>query len=237
MRTPPTAQLRTAVEGFSKLGQRLNTHAEHSVINCRNRRTVIIKPAARKSRRLNIHPHQGPSPLHGGTANTRCWSNAGSVCFIIFKTGHALPLAGARLLRPRLSRGAHAEHPHEMSGSWPRARQIRELDSAEDRPRTQTVIVRKQSVSALSPRKQARPRTGSVRGNAVAASVGELAAATPTNCPQSVRSLEQSAPANRPRMQSVREHGTEKNYLRRCIAVSFLPPISFSLRLKSLSRP
>ena len=56
---------------------------------------------------------------------------------IMFKTGHALPLAGARLLRPRGSRGEHAEYPREVSGLWPRARQIRDHDSAENKMRTQ----------------------------------------------------------------------------------------------------
>ena len=32
MQTPTTAQLRTAIEVLSKLGERLNTHAEHSVM-------------------------------------------------------------------------------------------------------------------------------------------------------------------------------------------------------------
>jgi hypothetical protein len=32
MQTPTTAQLRTAIEVFTKLGERLNAHAEHSVM-------------------------------------------------------------------------------------------------------------------------------------------------------------------------------------------------------------
>ena len=32
MHTPTTAQLRTAIEVLTKLGERLNTHAEHSVM-------------------------------------------------------------------------------------------------------------------------------------------------------------------------------------------------------------
>ena len=32
MQTPTTAQLRTAIEVLNKLGERLNTHAEHSVM-------------------------------------------------------------------------------------------------------------------------------------------------------------------------------------------------------------
>jgi len=32
MQTPTTAQIRTAIEVLNKLGERLNTHAEHSVM-------------------------------------------------------------------------------------------------------------------------------------------------------------------------------------------------------------
>jgi hypothetical protein len=141
----------------------------------------------------------------------------------MFKTGHALPLAGARLLRPRSSRGEHAEHPREVSGSWPQTRQIRDLYPAGNKTRTQTVRVREQSMSTFSPRKQARPRTGRVLGNAAASIVRESAAATDSNCPQPVRSRELSTSANWSRAQSVREHGPATNCPRRCIAVSILP--------------
>lgn len=153
---------------------------------------------------------------------------------IMFKTGHALPLAGARLLRPRISRGEHAEHPREMSSSWPRARQIRDLDSAENRMQTQTVRIHELSVSAFSPRKQARPRTGRVLGNTAASTVHESAAATDSNCPQTVCSRELSTHPNWSRTQSVRERGLAKNFPRRRIAVSTLPPISFPVRIQPI---
>ena len=151
---------------------------------------------------------------------------------IMFKTGHALPLAGARLLRPRNSRGEHAEHPREMSGSWPRARQIRDLDSAVNRARTQTVRVREQSVSAFSPRKQARPRTDRILGNAADSTVRESAATTDSIYPQTDRNRELSTSPNWSRAQSVRERGAATNCPRRCIAVSILPPIIFPVHIR-----
>jgi hypothetical protein len=157
------------------------------------------------------------------------------VFLIMFKTGHALPLAGARLLRPRSNRGEHAEHPREISGSWPRARQIRDHDSAENKPRAHTVRVREQSVSAFSPRKQARPRTGHVLGYASASTVREPSAVTATNCPQAVRSRELSTSANWSRPQFVCDRELAKNYPRRCIAVSISPPISFPVRIQTIS--
>ena len=153
---------------------------------------------------------------------------------IMFNTGHALPLAGARLLRPRGNRGEHAEYPCEVSGSWPRARQIRNHDSAENKTRTQTVRVREQSVSAFSPRKQARPRIGRVLGKAAASTVREPAAATATHCPQTVRSRKLSTSANSQSARTVREHGLAKNYPHHRIAVSISPPINFRVRIQTI---
>jgi hypothetical protein len=149
------------------------------------------------------------------------------VFLIMFKTGHALPLAGARLLRPRGSRGGHAEHPREVSGSWPRTRQIHDHDSVGERTCPRTVHVREQPVSAFSPRKEARPRTVRSLGNAAASTIRESAAATDSIYPQTVHHRELSTSANWSRTQSVREHGLATNCPRRCIAVSIFPPINF----------
>ena len=151
---------------------------------------------------------------------------------IMFKTGHALPLVGTRFLRPQSSRGESAECPRKVCGSWPRARQIRDHDSAENKTRIQTARVREQSVSAFSPRKKARPRTGRVLGNAADSAVRESAAATDSNCPQTVRSRELSTSPNWSRAQSVRAHGPATNCPRRCIAVSILPPIIFPVHIR-----
>ena len=152
----------------------------------------------------------------------------------MFKTGHALPLAGARLLRPRGSRGEHAEHPRTTSNSWPRARQIRDRDSVGERPCPRTVHVLELSMSAFSPRKQARPQTVRVLGNAADSTVRESAAATDSNCPQLVRSRGLSTSPNWSRAQSVRERGSATNCLRRCIALSIFPPISFPVRIQTI---
>lgn len=151
---------------------------------------------------------------------------------IMFKTGHALPLAGARLLRPRSSRGEHAEYPRNVSGTWPQTRQIRDLDSVGERPQAQTVRVRELSMSAFSPRKRSRPQTVRVLGNAAASIVREPAAATDSNCPQAVHSRELFTSANWSRAQSVREHGPATNCPLRCITVSILPPIIFPVHIR-----
>ena len=162
----------------------------------------------------------------------RCWSKGGSVLVIMFKAGHALPLVDTRLLRPRSSRDESADCPREVCGSWPRTRQIRDLDSGGDRPRTETFRVHELSVSAFSPRQQPWPRTIHVHAQATALIVPGQATAVDAECPQTVRSLELSTTANWSRPQSVRERGLAKSCPRRCVAVSILPPIHFPIHVR-----
>lgn len=159
-------------------------------------------------------------------------SNRGSAFLIMIETGHALPLVVTRILRPRSSRGESADGPREVCGSWPRTRQIRDLDSVGDRPRTGTFRVPEQSVSAFSPRQQSRPRTIHVHAQATASFVHEQATVMDADCPQTVRSHELSTTANWSQTQSVREHGLAKRCPRRCIVVSILPPIHFPVHVR-----
>lgn len=108
------------------------------------------------------------------------YSNRGGSLFLnVFIPVQALLLSSLRILRPRGSRGEHADYPHGVCGAWPRARQIRDPDSAVNRTRTQTVRVREQSMPAFSPAQTGAsanwqrsrqcsgldsPRTGSVHG-------------------------------------------------------------------------
>ena len=126
---------------------------------------------------------------------------------IMFKTGQALPLRKRRTWCPRRSRGGHAEFPRNISRSWTRHRPVHGLDSAGDRTRTRTFRVREQSTTAFSPCQQSCPRTIHVHAQATASIVRERAAATDVNCPQTVRSREQSTSANWSRTQSVRDRG------------------------------
>ena len=153
---------------------------------------------------------------------------------IMFKTGHALPLVVTRILRPRSSRGESAECPREVCGTWPLARQIRDLDSGGDSPRTETIHVHELSVSAFSPRQQSCPWTIHVRAQATDLIVREQAVAMDADCPQTVRSRELSTSANSQRPRTVRERGLAKNYPRRCIAVSIFPPTNFPVRIQTI---
>lgn len=151
---------------------------------------------------------------------------------IMFKTGHALPLAGATLLRPRSNRGEHAEYPRKVSDVRPQTRQIRDPDSVERRTQTQIVHVRELSLPAFNPRKQARPQTVRVFGNAAASTVREPAAVTSLNCPQTVRSREASTSANSQSARTVREHEPTRSHLRRRVVAAILPPTHFPVRIQ-----
>ena len=151
---------------------------------------------------------------------------------IMFKTRHALPLRKRRTWCPRMSRGGHAEYPRKINRSWTWHRPVHGLDSAGDRTRTRTFRVREQAAYAFSPHQQSWPRTIRVHAQATASIVREHAAATDVNCPQTVRSREQSTSANWSWTQTVRDRGLAKNYPHRCIVVSILPSIKFQVHVR-----
>ena len=150
----------------------------------------------------------------------------------MFNTGQALPLRERRTWCPRMSRGGHAEYPREINRSWTWHWPVHGLESAGDRTRTGTFRVREQSVSAFSPRQQSWPRTIHVHAQATASIVREQAMAAVVNCPQTIRSRDQSTSANWSRTRFVRDRGPAKNHPRRCIAVSILPPIHFPIHVQ-----
>ena len=150
----------------------------------------------------------------------------------MFKTWHALPLRERRTWCPRMSRDGHAEFPRKISRLWTLHRPVHGLDSAGNRTRTGTFRVREQSVTAFSPRQQSRPRTIPVHAQATASIVREQATAMDVDCPQTVRSRNQSTSVNWSRTQFVRNRGPAKNHPCRFIAVSISPPIHFSIRVQ-----
>ncbi len=201
-------------------------------LDCPNHPIATDKLRALDHGRLTKLRASGMAQCNRQSGATNYSNRGGSLFLNVFIPVQALLLSSLRILRPRGSRGEHADYPHGVCGAWPRARQIRDPDSAVNRTRTQTVRVREQSMSAFSPRKQARPRTGRVLGNAADSTVRELAASTDSNCPQTVRSRELSTSPNWSRTQSVRERGLAENWPHRCISVSVLLPINFLARIQ-----
>ena len=151
---------------------------------------------------------------------------------IMFKTGHALPLHKRRTWCPRMSRGRYAAFPRNISHSWTRQWPVHGLDSAGVRTRTGTFRVREPSASAFSPHQQSWPRTIHVHGQATSSIVRQQATVADENCPQTVRSREQSTSPNWSRTRFVRDRGPAKNHLHRCIAVSIPPSINFPVHVR-----
>jgi hypothetical protein len=150
----------------------------------------------------------------------------------MFKRGQALPLRGRRTWCPRMCRGGHAEYPRNISRLWTWHRPVHGLDLARSRTRTGTFHVREQCVSAFSPRKPSCLQTIHVHAQATASIVRECATVADVNCPQTVRSREQSTSANWSRTKFVRDRGLAKNYSRCCIAVSIVPSIYFPVHVQ-----
>jgi hypothetical protein len=150
----------------------------------------------------------------------------------MFNAVQALPLRQRRTWCPRMSRGGHAEYPRKINRSWTWHWPVHGLDSAGDRTRTGTFSVREPAAFAFSPQQQSWPRTIHVHAQATASIVRQQATVADENCPQTVRSREQSTSPNWPRTQFVRDRGPAKNSLHRCIAVSIQPSINFPVHVQ-----
>jgi hypothetical protein len=68
MQTPTTAQIRTAIEVLTKLGERLNTHAEHSVMQLSESPT-----GAHHAGRIEVSTIEQTSRIEAVTAQLKNW--------------------------------------------------------------------------------------------------------------------------------------------------------------------
>jgi hypothetical protein len=98
-----------------------------------------------------------------------------------------------------------------MNCPQPQTRLIRELEQSPGGTRKRIVRNHIQSTSADSPRQQARSQTVRGLAQAMASIIRERASAANANCPQTVRSREQSTFANWSRTQFVRDRGPAKS--------------------------
>ena len=134
---------------------------------------------------------------------TSCGNRTGSVFLNVFNMMYALPLDLTRLLRPRMSRGRHAERPREISVPWPEPWHVHDRSPVGNSPRTRFIRVRELSMSAFSPPTQARSQPGRIREHVPVSTVREQASAADTNCPQTGRTLELSTSSIFPRLQTL----------------------------------
>src|SRR6266480_1625358 len=161
-----------------------------------------------------------PSWPNWKAGETNCGNRTGSVLLNVFNLMYAEPLDVTRILCPRIGRGGNAEHPREINVPWPQPWHVHKLSLVGNSPRTRFVRVRELSMSALSPRPQARSQTVRIREHIAILTVRDQALAADTNCPQTVRSLELSTSANWSRTRILHEPRLAKNCLGWRILVS-----------------
>jgi len=152
----------------------------------------------------------------------------------MFNIGHAEPLDVTRIRCPRISRGEHAERPRGSNVPWPQPWHVHKLIPVGNSPRTRFVRVRELSMSALSPRPQARSHTVRIRKRITVSTVRGQALAADIHCPQTVRSLAPSMSANSSRPSIRRDPRLARNCPRRRMLVSLLWPARFPVRLRSI---
>jgi hypothetical protein len=153
------------------------------------------------------------------------------VFLIMFKTGHALPLAGARLLRPRGSRSVSAEQPRDIIGSRPRQQPFREPDLAKHRAHPRAVHVREQSALAFCPRPQTRQGTVLGHGQASASAIREQAAAAARTQPPSVHDFGKSTSSIAPPTRSFHGSPLATGCSTQRSRVSVSPPTQFPVHI------
>src|SRR5438046_47740 len=150
----------------------------------------------------------------------------------MFNIGHARPLDVTRILCPRISRGGHAERPRGINVPWPEPWHVHKLSPVGNSPRARFVRVHELSMSALSPRPQARSQTVRIRERIAISTVREQASSADTNCPQTVRSLELSTSANSSRTRIRRDPRLARNCPRRRTLVSISSPARFPVHVR-----
>ena len=150
----------------------------------------------------------------------------------MFNIGHAEPLDVTRILCPRIGRGGHAERPRGINVPWPEPWHVHKLSLVGNGPPTRFVRVRELSMSALSPRPQARSQTVRIRDRIAISTVRDQALAADTNCPQTVRSLDLSTSANSSRSRIRRDPRLARNCPRRRILDSISSPAHFPVRVR-----
>ncbi len=155
----------------------------------------------------------------------------------MFKTGHALPLVGTRILRPRTRRGEVARCPREIIATRLVARHILDLDSAANQPQMQSIQGCGQFVSLVYPRKQSRSQMLHIHDAKSPRQIRELAAVTSANDSLSVHGFTVSTDDNCPRPGNIRMPAADSQPFRRRIVASIVSPVQFPVRIHILSAP
>jgi len=153
----------------------------------------------------------------------------------MFKTGHALPLVGTRILSPRTRRGETAQCPREIAAAWPVTRHIRDLDLAVNRPQLQSMQGCGQFMSSIYPRHQVHPQMLHIHAMKLPRPIHKLAAVTNMNGSSSVHGLTVFREQNCPRPRNIRMPASDNQSFHRRIVAATVPPVRFPVRILTTS--
>src|SRR6266513_2265719 len=176
-----------------------------------------------------------PSWRNWKAGETNCGNRTGNVFLNVFNLMYAEPLDVTRILCPRIGRGEHAERPREINVPWPQPWHVHKLIPVGNSPRTRFVRIRELSMSAFSPRPQARSQTVRIREHIAISTVRDQALAADTNCPQTVRSLDLSTSANSSRTRILRDPPLAMNCPRCGILDSISSPARFHVHIRMIT--
>lgn len=154
---------------------------------------------------------------------------------IAFKRGEALPLTFVRFWRPHSSRIEGAEQPRHASDSWPRHQPIREFDLPVNRAHVRTPHARAQSATAFRPHTQTQQGILPNYSRLLAPTVREQASAMKANLSQAIRNLGPATTQITPHAEHIVGSRSFRKHSRHRIALSVLPTIQFTVRVRNIS--
>ncbi len=231
MRTPTTAQVRTAIEVLKKVEERIDNHATFNLMQLPEARDRDEAAA-----RIEAQTIEQIARVKTVMAQLESWRDElrqerSNMLHSMFKTGQALLLSSLRFLRPRNSRGESANQSGNMNCSRPLTRRIREHEQAQNRSQSRPIHVHEQSASAFSPRQQ----SGGIRDQGTVSTGCCLTLAADATSPQ--RSQGFAQPTSEASTQTDFGRDSEQATNRPCfrIAVAIAPPTSFPVHIRIIS--
>jgi hypothetical protein len=201
-------------------------------LNRRKRDSAQTTARIFRHKHSNKPPILAPSPDSCRTGTMNCWRKRGWGIFIMFNTGHALPLVETRISRPRMVRVADAQQPHSGDGSRPQQQPVRDLGFATIRAQSRTIHGHKQTVTMFCPRPQTRQQAVHKCGQAPTKPARGQAKATDSACPRPVREFGKSTTTGRLLTKTGGGLHTVKARLSHRIGVSVSPPTAFHIHIR-----
>ena len=227
MRTPPTTQL--------SVSETTETLPDVVVIPC-HRVSSEIPKARSESRDDALMSGKFVNGSRGASLNGAIIRpDVQEAVTYSFRTRQALPLVFTRLLCPRSGRDGSSKRSRNSRCTWPRTRQIRDLDLSAVGISPRPIRVHEQVLSALSPRSAKRSRMRCTHERNASSKVLKRTVATHTDCPRTVHDLGLSTFSNSPRTKLFQEPQLAKNCPGRRIVVTMSSTKVYRVNIRIIS--